>query len=104
MNLSGKKITRATVKKVIKDNLDAGKLFIQCYQRFSGMTDMCENVENNGFEIALKSERHMENTLGIQGAWFVGSGGDYFTYEVRDGFHIIGVSNCCGSFEIAVKG
>lgn len=103
MNLSGKKITKATVKKFVKDNLDSGKLFLKRKSSFSGMSDMVETVENNGFELAVKTEKNMEYTMGIQGAWFVNNSRDYFTYECKDGFHIIEVSNCCGSFEIAVK-
>ena len=70
-----KKITRSTVKKFIRENMD--NLFINVKRRFDGMTDGCEPV-NDGFVKAEADTIHPEHTLGIKGAWFVGRSNDYF--------------------------
>ncbi len=94
-----KKITLSTVKSFIKKN---DNLFIDLRSSFSGMSDMVEQI-NNGFVKAEKSDRNQSNTLGIDGAWFVGQSRDYFTSFESVDFTGIKVSNACGSFVLAIK-
>ena len=95
-----KKITLATVKSFIRKN--SNNLFINVKSSFDGMTDGCEPC-NNGFMVAVPAQDHIENNLGINGAWVVGSSRDYFTPYFKDGFSGIEVYNCCGKFILAVK-
>jgi hypothetical protein len=98
-----KKITLATVKKFIRDN--AGSLYIATKSRFDGMTDGCEPCADQSFTLAQAPEagRNHENTLGIQGAWFVFGSRDSFDAFEADGYKGIKVYNCCGSFRLAVR-
>ena len=94
-----KKITLATIKSFIRKN--DGALLINVTSRFDGMTDCCES-RNGGFEVAQKTDRCSENTLGIEGAWFVKGSRDYFK-EYSDGERTgYEVYNCCGRFVLAV--
>lgn len=97
-----KKITLATVKKFIRDN--SGCLFINVKSSFDRMTDCCESL-HDGFTKAVKTEDHKEYTLGISGAWFVGSSRDYFKPYDNIGGDMTGieVSNSCGYFVLAIK-
>lgn len=97
--MTTKKITLATVKSFIKKN--SNNLFIKCETDFDGMTD-CIQINNNAkFEKVNVDSTLRKNTLGINGAWFVGSSRDYFNlYELGE-LICINVSNCCGSFTIA---
>lgn len=99
-----KKTTRATIKSFIKKNKAA--LFIKYKSNFDGMTDCVMPTGQNSFEAAQDTTSHIDNTLGIKGAWFVGGAGgskDWFKPFNVDGFTGYSVSNCCGSFVIAVK-
>lgn len=97
-----KKITLATVKKFIKENKD--NLLIKVESKFDGMTDCVQSVKDN-FDKAISTEWSLKtaNTLGIQGAWFVGESRDYFTKYESDSLTGIEVYNSCGSFILAVK-
>lgn len=98
--MTDKKITLATIKSFIKNN--QGNLFIQVKSDFDGMTDCVQSVKGD-FVPVTGYNPDDKNTLGLNGAWFVGSSRDYFspycdaTYE---GYHIY---NCCGSWNIATK-
>ncbi len=96
------KITLATVKSFIKKN--QGQLFINITSEFDGMTDGCES-RNKGFESAkTESTPCMQShSLGIDGAFFVGSSRDYFSAYSDNSFEGIKISNCCGRFILAVK-
>jgi hypothetical protein len=100
------KITLSTVKSFIRKN--DGKLFINVKSSFDGMTDCCESL-HDGFQPAKKSKlpecfsNCIDNTLGIAGAWFVGSSRDYFREYSDQTFTGITVSNCCGHFVLAIK-
>jgi hypothetical protein len=55
-----------------------------------------------------ESTGSLKNTMGIRGAWFVGSSRDGFVKIERtadDGSVYVGyeVYNCCGSFELVIK-
>ena len=94
------KITKSTVKSFIRKNFD--NLYINVKSRFDGMTDMCEQ-QHDGFTKATNGGEFPDHTLGVDGAWFVGSSRDYFyTYE-DDTYTGIKVINACGSFILAVK-
>jgi hypothetical protein len=94
-----KKITLATVKKFVREN--KGELFINVKSAFSGMTDGCE-YRNNGFELAKPTTDHIDHTLGISGAWLVGSSRNYFTPYNDGELTGITVSNSCGHFVLAI--
>lgn len=97
-----KKITLSTVKSFIRKNSDS--LLINIESHFDGMQDCVASV-NSGFIVATKDERewNQRNTLGVAGAWFVGSSRDYFTAFETENMAGIEVSNCCGSFTLAVQ-
>lgn len=99
MTTTTKKITLATVKSFIKNNSD--NLFINVKSSFDGMTDCCESLYN-GFVIAAKTDDHVEHTIGIKGAWFVGSSRDYLSHFEDNNMTGITVSNSCGHFVIAI--
>lgn len=97
-----KKITLSTVKSFIKNNRD--NLFINVKSSFDGMTDCCES-QYDGFVKVLndKDKFFHSNSLGIAGAWFVGSSRDYFSPYEALGMKGISVSNSCGHFVLAIK-
>ena len=98
-----KKITLATFKKFIREN--EGKLFIYNRSDFDGMTDCVTSCKG-----VMQKVKYMEpangyarpNTLGIKGVWLVGDSRDYFNVFNDEVFKGIEVSNCCGSFSLAV--
>lgn len=94
-----KKITKATFKSFIKKNKEM--LFISVESRFDGMSDMVEQ-RKGGFKIATFDAGNNDSTLGINGAWLVGSSRDWFTAYENEDFVGINVYNCCGSFTIAI--
>jgi hypothetical protein len=98
--LKAKKITLATVKSFVKRHQN--ELLINVTSRFDGMTDMCES-RHDGFKPVKNTDRHVENTLGIEGAWFVGHNRDYFSPYSAHGYTGIEVSNSCGCFILAIQ-
>ena len=95
-----KKITRATLKSFIRKN--QGRLFLCVRSQYDAMTDGRESV-NGGFVPAVPTDRWMTNSLGITGVWMVGNSRDYFSIHSDDEMEGISVSNCCGSFILAVR-
>lgn len=95
------KITKATFKSFINKNRD--KLFIKCESDFDGMIDGIRHAENPQFVPVKAADRTFENNLGIMGIWLVGNSRDYFSEYRGDDFQGIHVSNCCGSFTVAVR-
>jgi len=94
------KTTKATIKSFIRRNFD--NLYINVKSSFDGMTDMCE-PRDGGFTKAIKDDKNDYNTLGVIGAWFVGSSRDYFRIYNENEFTGFEVSNCCGRFTLAIK-
>lgn len=96
------KITLATVKKFIREN--SGKLFINVKSEFDGTTDATEQ-RTEGFKEAKATEENKDATLGIVGAWFVGSSRDYFRpYDnIAGDMTGIEVTNSCGRFILAIQ-
>jgi len=95
------KPTMATLKSFVKKN--KGKLLIAHESEFDGMTDGIVFSQDRSFKPVVETEKHMEHSLGITGAWVVGRSRDYITAFENDelsGFHVY---NSCGSFSIAVK-
>lgn len=99
------KITRSTIKSFIKKNKD--NLYISNLSDFDGMIDCvrdCRNTEFRKVEVNNDpSALTQNNTLGVRGAWFVGSSRDLLTPYDKDDFKGYEVSNCCGNFILAVK-
>jgi hypothetical protein len=97
------KPTKATLKSFIKKN--RAKLLINVKSTFEGMTD-CVQDRHDGFSpITAHEYKHDEknpNTLGIAGVWLVGHSRDYIDPFTSDGLDGFAVSNCCGSFVVAV--
>jgi len=93
------KITKATFKAFLRKN---PRPFIKVGSSFDPMVD-CVMQVGDSFEVAKDANYPCENNLGLAGVWLVGGSRDYFT-EYADGLlRGIRVSNCCGSFTIAVK-
>lgn len=94
------KITRATIKKFIKDNQNG--LYVKVDSSFDGMVDCVMPVEDE-FRKVEKIDMESKYNFGICGAWFVGGNRDYFTPYADD--HMIGyeISNSCGSFKLAFQ-
>lgn len=92
------KTTKHTFNKVSKKE----NLFIKIKSAFSGMTDCCESY-NGGFEKVEKTTSSIKNTYGINGAWLVGGGRDYFELYEDENISGIYVYNCCGSFIIGTQ-
>lgn len=93
-----KKITLATIKSFINKTND---LYISTRSTFDGMQDCVTSTGKKEFVKAERTERFMENTCGIVGAWFVKGSRDYFV-EYNDGkFAGFEVHNCCGKFIVA---
>jgi hypothetical protein len=97
-----KKITLSTVKSFIRKNSE--NLFINVNASFDGMQD-CVTSVNGGFTIAKADDRewNKRNTLGVSGAWFVGSSRDYFSAYETESMTGIEVWNCCGKFILAIN-
>lgn len=95
-----KKITKATFKSFIKKNGD--QLFIKVRASFDGQIDGLAWYKGD-FMPAIKKEEFFEHTLNIKGVWLVGGGRDYFKSYEDENYIGIGVSNCCGYFQIAIK-
>ena len=97
-----KRPTMATVKSFVKKN--HGSMFINIKSSFNGMVDGCDYHKGSKFKEVEHKDTHLENTLGIHGAWFVrGRSGDSVS-EYNDGCFIgYEIYNCCGSFILATK-
>ena len=92
------KTTKHTFNKITKKE----NLLIKVKSSFNGMIDGCEYY-NNGFEKVEKTDNNLKNTYGINGAWLVGGGRDYFELYEDENISGIYVYNCCGSFIIGTK-
>ena len=95
------KITLATIKSFLRKN--SGKVYLACLSEFDGMIDGVRPCEDKTFFLATTPERVDSYNLGINGAWFVGGSRDYFYLYEENGMKGYKVSNCCGSFILAVK-
>ena len=98
---TSKKITLATFKSFVKKNRN--QLLINVGSSFDGMTDCVQSTNDSGFSTALDSDTPFNNNLGIHGVWLVFGSRDYFYPSNENGLTGIKVSNCCGSFTIAIR-
>lgn len=97
-----KKITLATLKSFVRKNSD--KLHINLRSKFDGMTDSVQQVGNQFCPVTINPEDvNASHTLGIPGAWIVGSSRDWFKPYEDETFTGIDVSNSCGNFIVAIK-
>ena len=98
-----KKITRATVKSFIRRHRD--HLFIRIDS--SKSDDDCKRpIHGATFNAATVSNCADRDTLGVEGAWFLGKGfvgGDYFQSFQREGYEGIAVSTYLSDFVLAVR-
>ena len=101
-NANGKRVTLATIKSFIKKSSAAGNLYFQSKSNFDGMVD-CVMETNGIMEKFRATEKNLQFTLGISGAWFVGRSSDHFREWSKDGYRGYEVYNCCGHFIIATK-
>ena len=97
-----KKATRATLKSFVKKN--RGELLIKVKSTFDGMVD-CVMPARGGSEFspALDTDRNSDHTLGVHGVWLVLGGNDWVERFETDDLVGLNVSNCCGSFSVAIK-
>lgn len=100
-----KKITLTTIKSFIKHN--KGYLHISHRNHFDGAVDCVTESNNKDFRQAQYlmeggTDNDKNYRLNVSGAWFVGDSRDYFTVYSKNGFNGYGVSNCCGSFILAI--
>ncbi len=94
------KITRATFKKFIKNNID--NLYINVFSKIDAMIDGHEHY-NEPFTKIVKTDEFPEARCGIKGCWLVRGSRDYFKEYNKDGFKGIEVLNSCTNFVIAIK-
>ena len=96
-------MTKATFKSFVRKNRVS--LLIKVKSNFDRMCDGVREVEDNGFSKALDTDRDWghDSDLGIHGIWLVGGGRDYFQPYTDGIVSGIEVSNCCGSYIVAVK-
>ena len=100
-----KKITLATFKSFIRKNRDA--LLIRTISDFDGQCDGVRNVQDTfhpivGFDPVAERQHICSHNLGLAGVWLVLGGRDYFRAWSDETHSGIYVSNCCGSFILAV--
>jgi hypothetical protein len=95
------KPTLSTLKSFVKKNREA--LHIKVRGSFDGMTDCVEHNRDAQFLPATESDIDSRHTLGVNGIWLVLGSRDHITPYFADGFSGYQISNCCGSFIVAVK-
>lgn len=97
-----KKITLATLKAFIRKN--AENLYVMQESHFDGMSDCVEYNREKSFTKVDHTKINLDcSSLGIPGAWVVGGSRNWFSAhdtETHTGIH---VSNCCGSFTVAIE-
>lgn len=98
---TAKKITAATVKSFIANNLSV--ILLKTESRFDGMEDGVRRVEGAAFRKpdVTKFNKTDKYHMGVQGICFVG-GTDYFTVINTAEFTGFEVYNCCGSWKVVV--
>lgn len=94
------KATKATIKSFIKKN--SGNIYLLGKRYFDGMVDGCVETSERAFSKAEPTDRFPSNTMGVQGAWFVGNSRDYFMPYSDEQFTGYEVYNCCARFILAV--
>ena len=95
-----KKITRATIKSFVKKNRD--NLLINVHSDFNGMIDGLDFFDD-GFIPAKHTDRDLEYTMGVEGAYLVPMSRNWFYHYEENGLVGITASNSCGSFTVAIR-
>ena len=106
MEIKLKKITLTTIKNFVSRELANDNLYIKTLSSFDAMTDSIKVDNEANFskaEITDWSEKSKNNTLRVRGIWIVRRGNDYFTRYTDEQCIGYRISNCCGSFIIAMK-
>jgi hypothetical protein len=105
---TAKRITRATLTSFVRKN--RARLLIDVHSKFDGMYDSVMPVGESGFTPIIEDPytNFAETTLNIVGVWLVRGGGkaqsrNYFSPIDTPTHEGIRVSNCCGSFSLAVR-
>ena len=93
------KNTLSTIKAFCRREAKNGNLWIKKLSAFSGMIDCVESVADN-FKKTNFDEKE-EYTYGMAGAWFAGR--NYIQEYTNNDFIGYEISNCCGSFIVAMK-
>ena len=94
------KITLSTFKSFVNKNFK--NLWISELNTFDGMIDGIRESDTKGFYPIQETIQHIARTLGIKGAWLVGSSRDWFTKYEDERFVGIEVNNSCRNFIIAI--
>lgn len=94
------RISRTTVKAFLRKHADA--ILIRTESNFDGMTDCTVYERNPQFRAAPVTDLDDLHTMGVFGAWFVGGGHDYIVQYDTPTHTGYAVSNCCGSFVLAI--
>jgi len=98
---NGKKVTLATVKAFMRRN--AANLMVKATSSFDGMYDCVMPSDNPAYRcVGGLFRENNKNTYGLPGVWFVGGSGNWFSPITEPGLTGYRVSNCCGSFSVAV--
>lgn len=96
--------TIATVKSFIRHNRP--HLLIRVRSDFDGMTDCVRQNHGATWRPPMRNEDSAswdnKYTLGVSGVWFVGRSRDYVNAINETGLTGYEVSNCCGSWAVAV--
>lgn len=105
-----KKATLATVKAFMAKN--TSRLYVKATSSFDGMVDCVMPIDGACFRPVFNTFRRPTKedlgcvpaaTCNVPGVWFVRGSRDYITPYASEGFTGFRVSNCCGSFIVAVK-
>lgn len=95
------KPTIATVKNFINRNIN--RLLIKVSSDFDGMTDCVTSsgCEKRFVPVSSSSNPLPKYNLGLRGVWFTNGRNEvyYFENETHVGYE---VSNCCGSWTVAI--
>jgi hypothetical protein len=95
------KPTVATLKSFIRKNRES--LHVKVKASFDGMEDGIRGNADACYAPAREADTKFDNNLGIAGVWLVGRSNDWVTPISEDGFTGYRVSNCCGTFVVAVR-
>lgn len=101
-NSQGKKVTIATIKSFVKREKAINNLYIKTKTNFDSNSDCVMPTEDNAFHLVEETRLDSKYTLGIAGAWFVGSSRDYFTSFADSDYIGYEISNSCGTFILAM--
>ena len=97
------KYTMATLKSFIQREAKNGNLYIKTKSTFDGMVDCVMPTKDKLFSKVEGIDMDNEHSFGIAGTWVVRNSRDYISEYADNDFIGYEVSNCCGSFLLAMK-